>query len=35
VSGTPTFFVNGRRLTGARSVEQFQEAIDAEMKAGS
>jgi protein-disulfide isomerase len=35
VTGTPTFFINGRRMTGVRSVEQLQEAIDAELKAGS
>jgi protein-disulfide isomerase len=35
VTGTPTFFINGRRMTGVRSVEQLQEAIDAEVKAGS
>jgi protein-disulfide isomerase len=34
VQSTPTFFVNGRRVKGARSVEQFQEIIDAEVKAG-
>ncbi len=27
-SATPTFFVNGRRLTGARSFEEFSETID-------
>ena len=34
VQSTPTFFVNGRRVKGARTVEQFQEIIDAEVKAG-
>ena len=34
VQSTPTFFVNGRRMKGARTVEQFQEMIDAEVKAG-
>jgi protein-disulfide isomerase len=32
VSGTPTFFINGRRLVGARSVEDFQAIIDAELQ---
>ena len=31
VSGTPTFFVNGRRMTGVRSEEQFDEVIRAEL----
>jgi protein-disulfide isomerase len=35
VNSTPTFFINGRRLTGARTAEQFQEVIDSELKAGS
>jgi protein-disulfide isomerase len=34
VQSTPTFFVNGRRVKGARTVEQFQEIIDSEVKAG-
>jgi protein-disulfide isomerase len=34
VQSTPTFFINGRRVKGARSVEQFQEIIDSEVKAG-
>lgn len=29
VSGTPAFFINGRRLVGARPVEAFVEVIDA------
>jgi len=29
VSGTPAFFINGRRLVGARPVEAFAEVIDA------
>jgi protein-disulfide isomerase len=33
VSGTPTFFVNGRRAVGALGVEQFRELIDAELRA--
>ncbi|AKI98454.1 protein-disulfide isomerase [Archangium gephyra] len=32
VSGTPTFFINDTALVGARPVEQFIEAIDAELK---
>jgi protein-disulfide isomerase len=32
VSGTPTFFINGRRLVGARSVEDFQAIIEAELQ---
>jgi protein-disulfide isomerase len=34
VQSTPTFFVNGRRVKGVRSPEQFQEIIDSELKAG-
>jgi protein-disulfide isomerase len=34
VQSTPTFFINGRRVKGARTVEQFQEIIDSEVKAG-
>lgn len=33
ITGTPTFFVNGRRLVGARPIEDFREAIDAELGA--
>lgn len=33
VTGTPSFFINGRMLFGARPVEQFQEVIDAELAA--
>ena len=32
VSGTPTFFINGRRLVGARSVEDFRAIIEAELQ---
>jgi len=32
ITGTPTFFVNGRRLVGAQPVEAFQELIDAELR---
>jgi protein-disulfide isomerase len=31
VNSTPTFFINGRRVTGARSVDDFQEIIDEEL----
>jgi protein-disulfide isomerase len=31
-TGTPTFFVNGLKLTGARPVEQFEEIIDEELQ---
>ena len=32
VSGTPTFFINGRRLVGVAPVETFQKVIDEELK---
>jgi len=32
VTGTPTFFVNGRRMVGARSEQHFDEIIQAELK---
>ncbi len=35
VNGTPTFFVNGRRMTGARSEQQFDEIIQAELRGRS
>jgi protein-disulfide isomerase len=35
VTGTPTFFVNGRLLVGARPLEQFQQVIDEELAKGS
>ncbi len=31
VSGTPTFFVNGRKLVGAQPIERFRKAIDEEL----
>jgi protein-disulfide isomerase len=34
VQSTPTFFVNGKRLTGARGIEEFEQLIDGEL-AGS
>jgi len=34
VNSTPTFFINGRRMTGVRSVEEFAEMVDSELKAG-
>lgn len=33
VTGTPTFFINGKRLAGARPLEIFRQAIDAELAA--
>jgi protein-disulfide isomerase len=33
VRGTPTFFVNGRRVTGAQPVSAFRELIDDELRA--
>src|SRR6185436_12092269 len=30
-NGTPSFFVNGRRLTGAQPLEKFKELIDDEL----
>ena len=32
VTGTPTFFDNGRRMVGARSEQQFDEIIQAELR---
>ena len=32
VRGAPTFFINGRKLTGAQPLAKFQAAIDAELK---
>jgi|SRR5579871_4563516 len=32
VSGTPTFFINGKRLNGARPYEWFKTLVDAELK---
>jgi protein-disulfide isomerase len=32
ITGTPTFFVNGRRLVGVRPFEEFEELIEAELK---
>jgi protein-disulfide isomerase len=34
VQSTPTFFINGRRMRGARDAATFQEIIDSELKAG-
>jgi protein-disulfide isomerase len=34
VNSTPTFFINGRRVAGVRSVEEFAEMIDSELRAG-
>ena len=35
VNGTPTFFVNGRRMVGVRSEAQFDEIIQAELRGRS
>ena len=32
VNGTPTFFINGRRLVGARPLDDFQRLIEEELK---
>jgi protein-disulfide isomerase len=34
VTGTPSFFINGQMLTGARPFEQFKEVIDLELATG-
>jgi protein-disulfide isomerase len=34
VTGTPGYFINGRMLTGAQPIEQFQQVIDAELARG-
>ena len=34
VSGTPAFFINGRRLSGAMPYSEFKRVIDEELKAG-
>jgi protein-disulfide isomerase len=35
VSSTPTFFINGQMLVGARPFEDFQEMIEAELRRAS
>lgn len=35
VTSTPTFFVNGRRLSGAQTFESFKQMIDQELTAGA
>jgi protein-disulfide isomerase len=35
VDGTPTFFINGRRLVGAQPIEQFKAIIQEELKKSS
>jgi protein-disulfide isomerase len=32
VTGTPTFFINGKKLVGAQPVEAFKTAVDAELR---
>jgi protein-disulfide isomerase len=34
VTGTPSFFVNGRFLSGAQPFESFKRVIDEELKEG-
>ena len=34
VSGTPAFFINGRRLSGALPFSEFKRVIDEELKRG-
>jgi protein-disulfide isomerase len=34
VSGTPAFFINGRRLSGALPYEEFKRVIEDELKSG-
>ncbi|MCR4403795.1 MAG: DsbA family protein [Candidatus Acetothermia bacterium] len=34
VTGTPTFFINGRKLVGAQPFSAFQQMIEAELKGG-
>jgi protein-disulfide isomerase len=34
VSGTPAFFINGRRLSGAVPYEEFKKIIDQELSKG-
>jgi len=31
VGGTPTFFINGQKIVGAKSFESFQEVIETEL----
>ena len=35
VSGTPAFFINGRRMSGALPFEEMQRVIDEELKKNS
>src|SRR5262249_49626118 len=35
VSSTPTFFINGRYISGAQPIEQFNQVIDEELKKAS
>jgi protein-disulfide isomerase len=35
VQGTPTFFINGRRLIGAQPIDAFREAVQAALRDGS
>jgi len=35
IRGSPTFFINGRQISGAQPFERFKEVIDSELKAAS
>jgi protein-disulfide isomerase len=35
VTGTPAFFINGRRISGAQPFENFKAIIDDELQRGS
>jgi protein-disulfide isomerase len=35
VQGTPTFFINGRRLVGAQPIDAFREAVQAALRDGA
>ena len=35
VQSTPTFFINGRKVSGRRTIEEFRKIIDAELKRAS
>ncbi len=35
VASTPTFFINGRKVTGRRTIEEFRKIIDEELKRAS
>jgi protein-disulfide isomerase len=35
IRGSPTFFINGRQISGAQPFERFKEIIDLEIKSAS